>query len=210
MYATLQDLRDEGLTESRVDDERAARLLREASATIDRLTGWWFGVRSERLRVSGTGRPVLDLVVPPIRIDAVWLDGALWPGIATRLVLEGAPLQPDFISPRVVLQGGAFPRGQRNIELRGRFGCTEADGTRFGRVPLEIRRACLLLALRAADGLATADAEDARSRWRILSERTRDQAVQFGPAAEAAPVSGDPEVDDILTRWRRPRLPGAA
>jgi hypothetical protein len=58
--------------------------------------------------------------------------------------------------------------------------------------------------------LADADATaDARNRWRLIEERTRDQSYKLSPLSSRLLVSGDPEVDEILARYRRPMGLGA-
>jgi hypothetical protein len=90
------------------------------------------------------------------------------------------------------------------------WGYTEYDGTPLGRTPSEIRRACMLLALRGVPPLGDDAAWDARNRWRLVSERTRDQSYQLSPADAFGALTGDPEADRILKRYRRPAGLGAA
>ena len=53
---------------------------------------------------------------------------------------------------------------------------------------------------------------EARSRWRIIEERTRDQSYRLDPAraATAARLTGDPEIDALLALYVRPTPFGAA
>ncbi len=208
-YATLADLRAEGVTEARADDARIALAVEEASALIDRVCGWYFEPRTQTLTVDGRGSSILPLPVPPIRVDALEFDGSAVSITTGDLVLEGAPVRARFIEPRLVLRFDAFPRGVANVSVTGLFGFTEEDGTTEGRTPLAIRRACLLLAIRILPKAATDAGREARDAWRILEERTRDQAVKFQPLV-AGDLTGEPEVDRILTRYRRPAPMGAA
>jgi hypothetical protein len=91
-----------------------------------------------------------------------------------------------------------------------RWGFTEPDGTAEGRTPLEIRRVCILLVLRGIDPLAGAASSDARNRWRLVEERTRDQSYRMAELRVGNPLTGDPEIDAILARYRRPVGLGAA
>ena len=55
------------------------------------------------------------------------------------------------------------------------------------------------------------DAFEARSRWRIVEERTRDQSYRLDPLRSRAPVlTGDPEVDLLLWPYVQPARIGAA
>ena len=98
-----------------------------------------------------------------------------------------------------------------SVELEGVFGYTEEDGTDLGRTPLEIRRACILLVIRLLPRLGDIDAvDDARNRWRLLSERTRDQSYTLAPLRREGELTGDIAIDDILARYMRPAGLGAA
>jgi hypothetical protein len=68
-----------------------------------------------------------------------------------------------------------------------------------------------LLALRELPRMTDVDRrEDAQRRWRLTSERTRDQSYTL----EALPLTGaftsDPEIDNILVAFVRPADFGAA
>ncbi len=210
-YCTVSDLRDEGVTEAQASDDRLVELIDEASAAIDRLTGWFFLPRHEVYLLDGRGTPTLELAAPPIRVDQLVIDGAEVFLDDDSAIVVGAPVRPGFDAPRISLRhGSVFPKGRGNIELEGLFGYTEVDGSIVGRTPLAIRRACILLVLRWLHPLTGDASHDARNRWRILEERTRDQSYKLGAPSAAASLSGDPEVDDILLRYRRPPAMGAA
>jgi hypothetical protein len=211
MYATVADLRAEGVTEAMAPDARLASLIEEAGSTIDRITGWFFEPRAQTFTLDGRGHPTIEPPVPPIRLDRLAvgdMDLSLSPD---DLVVVGAPVNPGFDSPRLTLRGcSTFPRGKGNITAEGLWGFTEPDGTPEGRTPLEIRRACMLLVLRILHPLAGESSTDARNRWRILEERTRDQSYRLDGVKDTGPFTGDPEVDGILLRYRRPGGLGAA
>ena len=209
MYASPADLRAEGVTEA--SDERLAALLDEASRTIDAVTGCRFEPVELTLQIDGRGTPSLEPQLPPIRVDRLTVEGEDWPVDAEHLVVVGAPVRAGITTPRLTLRWGAFPRGEGNVEVEGLWGYTEDDGTPEGRTPLDIRRACMLLALRWLPGLGDADASaDARSRWRVIEEKTRDQSYKLDRAEAPGRLTGDPEVDRILARYGRPMGLGAA
>ncbi len=210
-YCEVADLRAEGVTEAQASDARLAVLIEEASRTIDQLTGCFFAPRVLTLRLDGRGTPTLEPPAPVIRLDRLTVGGtdlALGP---EHLVVIGAPAAPGFDGPRLMLRHGrVFPPGYGNVEVEGVFGFTEEDGAPFGRTPLAIRRACLLLVLRGVPRLADGQAADARNAWRLLEERTRDQSYRLDSVRRPGPFTGDPEIDDILLRYRRPAGLGAA
>lgn len=184
MYASVADLRAEGVTAAEASDARLELLLDEATHLIDRVTGWFFEPRQLTLRLSGRGAPSIELPVPP-----------------------------GFDGPRFTRRHGrTFPRGHGNVVAEGLWGFTEDDGTPTGRTPLAIRRAAMLLVLRSMAPLADDTSFEARSRFRIIEERTRDQSYRLDPARStaAANLTGDPEVDTLLAPYVRPTPIGAA
>lgn len=214
MYASVADLRAEGVTVAEASDARLELLLDEASRLIDRVTGWFFEPRELTLRLSGRGAPSIELPVPPIRIDRLTLGSAELSLDPSQLVIVGAPVPSGFDGPRITRRyGRIFPRGQGNVVAEGLWGFTEDDGTPTGRTPLAIRRATMLLVLRSMAPLADDDSFEARSRWRIIEERTRDQSYKLAPARSASSstqFTGDPEVDALLLPYVRPPPLGAA
>ena len=195
MYATVDDMRSEGISPEQAGDERLGAHINEATRAIDRVTGWFFEPRAAVYRLDGRGAASIELPAPPIRLDVLAIDGDALPTDPEDLVVIGAPVQPGFDGTRITLRHGRrFPRGQGNITVEGLFGYTEDDGSPHGRTPLEIRRACMMLVLRGLPPLGDADgAADARNRWRILEERTRDQSYKLDREAR-------PEVrpDDLV------------
>jgi hypothetical protein len=217
-YASIADLRAEGVTEAAASDLRLGFALEEASRTIDRLTGWFFEPRNEVIRLSGRNTSTIELPFPPIALTHVRVGGGFWmPAYDIPLEPElvwivGAPIRADFDVPRITLRFGyAFPWGQGNVEVEGTFGYTEPDGTPQGRTPLAIRRATMILALRSIPGVGDVEArEDNWRRPRLVEERTRDQSYRLAPPVPATDLTGEPEVDQILIRYRRPLGLGAA
>ena len=210
-YCTVADLRAEGVTEAVASDERLGALIDEASRLIDRATGWFFAPRLMTYPLDGRGTPSVEPPAPPIRIDRITACGDDLSVLGNDLLVIGAPVGPGFDGLRLTRRWGRFPRGHDNILVEGLFGYTEDDGSPHGRTPLEIRRACLMLVLRGLPPLGDADAVgDARNRWRVIEERTRDQSYKLDRDARPAPLTGDPDVDAILLRYRRPTPMGAA
>ena len=205
MYATVQDLRAEGVTIDAVDDTRAALLLEEASRLIDQVTSQWFEPRAKTLRLAGRGAPSVYPPVPPIALDEV----TDWEDVVPLAALEivGAPVEAGSDGPRVTRLHGCFRLGRANVRLRGWFGYTEPDGTTFGRTPLAIRRATLLLAYRWVVPLGDSDGVAGR---RIVEERTREQSVRFAEPTAGLGLTDVPEVDALLATYvRRAGVGGA-
>lgn len=231
VYAAVADLRAEGVTVSAASDARLALLVDEATALIDRVTGQFFEPRTRTVRVDGRGGPTVELPVPPLRLARVQVEYEgcaggptlapfpFAPGAAFDLPLDtstmavrGAPVGPGFDGGRITLRHGLrFPRGHANVVVDGVWGFTEDDGTPEGRTPLAIRRACMLLVLRSLAPLADDASVEARTRWRLVEERTRDQSYRLDAAKPSGPVlTGEPEVDALLAAYVRPSPIGAA
>lgn len=228
MYATLDQVRAEGVTVAQATDARLSALLEEASVTIDQVTGWFFEPRALTLRLEGRGVPTIEPRYPPIRLDHLSI-GSFDLSLAPRdLEIVGAPIEPGFDAPRITLRHGrVFPRRNGSLPLpsmysmeplllvddaitaTGIWGYTEPDGTPLGRTPVEIRRACVMLVLRGVPLLGDDAAWDARNRWRLVSERTREQSYTLAPNDAFGNLTGDPEVDRVLRRFRRPSGLGA-
>jgi hypothetical protein len=211
VYASAEDLRAEGVTAAMASDARLLSLLVEACALLDRVTGWFFEPRAKSFQLDGRGTPTLELPTPPLQLDEVRIFGATISMHPDDLVIVGAPVEPGFDAPRLTLRRAVFPRGVGNVEASGLWGYTEPDGTPLGRTPLAIRRAAMLLVLRQLPKLTDADSAAARSAWRLLEERTRDQSYRLAAWRDAGVVlTGDPEVDELIARYRRPAGLGAA
>lgn len=210
VYARVADLRDEGVSVAQASDTRLLALIDEAGRAIDAFTGWFFAPRSLTLRLDGRGTPSIEPPVPPIELTQLMVGGRGVSIASEDLVVVGAPVQPGLDGPRLTRTRGVFPRATGNVEATGTWGYTEDDGTPQGRTPAEIRRVCMLLVLRGLSPLGRDDGE-ARNRWRIIEERTRDQSYKLDRVSGVGNVfTGDPDIDGIIARYRRPAGLGAA
>jgi hypothetical protein len=204
-------MRDEGVTEHQASDDRLLALLSEASGIIDRICGWFFESRQLRYLLDGRGTPSIEPPAPPIRIGLIKIDGATFAIDDSNLFVIGAPVSNGFDAPRLTLRGAIFSRGEGNVVVDGLWGYTEDNGTPEGQTPLAIRRACMLLVLRWLPQLGDQDASnDARLRWRIIEEKTRDQSYKLDRPGSDFSLTGDPEIDALLLPYRRPPGLGAA
>ena len=207
LYASVDELRAEGIGERDASDERLSALSRAATSEIDRICGWWFEPRGARFELSGRGSRSLELPVPPIRIDSVFVRGERVP--VNSFHVEGAPILPGFNMPLITWKSARrFPQALGGVVVEGRFGFTEPDGSKEGMIPPSIRRACMLMVLGGIHPLAHEAAFDARNRWRLVEEKTRDQSYKL--TAVASGLNIDPEVEAVLCRYRRPAPLGAA
>lgn len=209
MYATLSELRAEGVTRDEALDARAVAALQEATEMIDRACGWFFEPRELALTLNGGGGPVLELPVPPIRLSRIRVGCEYH--APSNFVMVGAPITaPRFTVPKLVAREGVFPRGVHNVWLQGIWGYTVPCAEQSeGDTPRPIRRATLALARRLLPKLTDDDAVFERNHWRLVEERTRDQSYRMEPM-KPGELTGDPEVDALLAPYRRPMALGCA
>ena len=101
--------------------------------------------------------------------------------------------------------------GVQNVVIDGVYGYTDPDGTPAGRTPELIRHVTKLLVMRELPAMADfAWREDRRQRWRLTSERTRDQSYNLDALRAQGIFTGDPEIDALLVAYQRPPQLGAA
>lgn len=206
-YTTIARMRAEGLPAGRADDDRVAELIDEMSWQIDTLCGWWFEPRDRVLQLDGTGTRAMWLPAPIIRLDEVLVGTSRLDVSTDAFVYGGCPTGPQKPVPRLdrAPRGSIWPKGQRNVTIRGVFGYTEENGTAFGRTPYAIRRACEMMVLRGARPL-DADADE-RWRGRIVEQRTNRQVIKLSavdPTSAAVAWDDDPEISRLIARYRRP------
>lgn len=205
-YATLTDARSEGITPAMADDARLTALLTQASQFIDTYTEQWFEPRTETLRFDGHDGELLHLPVPILALTSVTLDGAALS--LTEDVIAYKSLR-DRSNPKLARAGsGVWCVGRQNIVVVGSFGYCEADGT---SPPPEIQRATLLLVVRNLAQLADPAAADARRAGEVFKEVTDGHSYELGGNFAGAAgswrrngLTGDPEIDRVLMRYRRP------
>lgn len=229
-YCSIKDMRDEGVTASIADDSRVAYAIGLANAYIERVTGRWFSPQFRSFTLDGTRSRFLPMPMPIIGIESVTVayDGNFsavdpWDPAAYRAyarhVSEGIWNGDDRQSPKIEIadstvidslgyDGYVWPRGNRNIQVKGVFGYTDYDGSFTGHTPELIRRAAILLALRWIGKAVGSGGVGGDSRGPVKREKTRDQEVEYVTAANAPSDSftGDPEVDGILESFKRPPM----
>lgn len=147
LYASIQDLRDEGITVAMLSDARAMTLLAQASTFIDRVTGRWFEPRNRTFRVRSPGTKIVYVGAPIIQVtsvasvfgrgtsldrESIDVDDVL---VYNRHLTEGLVEPDDRDTPRIELIAASltdypgaeaeFLAGSQVIEVAGVFGYTE-------------------------------------------------------------------------------------
>lgn len=235
-YCLVSDIRAEGITTAQASDARIQRAINLASRFIDRATGRWFSPREMTISLDGRGAGTLRLDVPIIALSAVSVGGGDPINfddvrIYNRHLTQNLTSPDDRNDPRVEWVSNdrwhvypysarrrvstAWGMGTQNISLTGIFGYTEYDGSPTGSTPALIRQACIMLTLRYLSPMTSDDWFDEQNRYRITSERTRDQSYNLGPVGgglSGSPIglgTGDPMIDSILADFSAPPALGA-
>lgn len=236
-YCFPSDLKDEGIC-GRTDAFLLGRI-GLASRYIEKVTGRFFEPRYLQINVDGRGSRILQLGMPIIGIETVAFETSPYQPssdlvddellrVYSRHLTQGLVQPDDRNNPKIELfhhsdditQGQpfsldnlSFPRGQQNIIVKGVFGYTDLNGQLCGGTPDPIRHVCKLLVTREIDKLASVAArDDALKRYRIKSERTREQAYSLeslSAIARFGHFTGDPDIDFVLSSYVRPPAIGS-
>lgn len=142
-YISVQDMRDEGVTESEASDARLITAIRLAESYIERVTGRWFYPRLLELRLDGKRSEVLEVGPPIISIDSIKMlyepvvGGYTYESVdvdSTRVynrhLTQGLIDPDDREAPKIVFEDfdwqtiARWWKGNQNVVLGGRFGYT--------------------------------------------------------------------------------------
>jgi hypothetical protein len=190
------------------------------------------GAREATYALDGPGRETLFLQMPIVAIRSVAVDGeeldlatiaSFSRHLSQRLVTPDDRRNPRLIrkqSAEVLdwiwyerghRRGPVWPAGLQNVSVSGVFGWTEPTPATSGpgSIPITIRVACMLLAVRELELLGSPDRVASRRLNEIRSETTRDQSVSYsdrrvGRLVPPYGTTGDPEVDAMIARYRPP------
>lgn len=233
---TVQDIRDEGVTVRLADDDKVSGLIDLAAEYIENFTGRWFEPRTRTFKLDGRGHAALFLHHPIISITSVTIE--LTPGtvnpldvdltdlsIYNRHVREGLTDPDDRDHPKIEFfrshedivrasPGSAFlvfPEGRQNVTVEGVFGYTDYDPSNpQGKTPPLIAEVAKRMVIRLLPLKVRQSLHGSGSIWKMV---TRDQRIEFGEPTRLAiqgAFTGDPEIDQILARYRRPPHIGVA
>jgi hypothetical protein len=228
-YAQVADLIAQGVpvgpTAPSIPAAVAAQKLTDASRYIERFCQRKFYPHFEEYSLESRGRSTLFFVEPIIGLmelgyddgDAVKLLTDSTYRVYNRHIRQNLLGPDDRESPRVemprVLKMPNYLPQQMFVE--GYFGYTDPDGTIFGATPEQIKECTLRLAISRLQPLydATTGGSAAATTGPIQGEKTADQSVTYANLIFAVEgmgsafngfVTGDPKIDQILFRYRRP------
>jgi hypothetical protein len=239
MYATVQQLRDEGVTTAQATDDQLLARISRCSQLIDRWTGRSFEPKEKTLLIDGSGGSILQIGPAIISISEVRVLGQS----SLYIMSSDEPIDLDQIrvynrhlteeltdpddrnNPKIqwlAFEGSRrmpevapiayFPRGVQNIQVTGVFGYTDPDGSPEGKTPDLISYACMQMVVADLPKLGDVEARDEQSmRGRVTSLRTRDQSITWSAVSskQAGAWTGSQAIDNILASYRRPPTLGA-
>lgn len=232
LYATVADMRLSGAPVSGspyyATDDRLTEALDIASRTIDRLTGFFFELRTARTyTLDGDGTPLLELPAPCITLTSVTMDGQGVDLVVGNMVNRNRPPEEsdDFWYPRLEWKSGPlrmqrafglqrarsfFWKGEQNVVVTGDFGFVVAAPSGSGYItPPEIKRACMMLAEIMVHDLAGQNSLQNRLSRYLQSEQMGNYKYDFGAGGISSgwsTMTGDPDIDAILIRYQRSQV----
>ena len=190
-YATIADLRAEGVDETVLDDRRAMDLLLLASRQIDQLTGQWFSPRPETLRLNGDD---FSAIRHPTQIPILAVH---------RLAINRQPVDPSgYVHQERCLElvHGVFPTGVGNVELEGVFGWLEARPPAMTQLQLTLAHGQTEARLIDASGFHDGDFLLVNNRLGVIAQEISGQVVSLDPVR-----GGEVMSSPVVTYGRVPR-----
>lgn len=219
-YATIDDVRAEGVTEQMANDAKVLLAIAIACQLIDAATGQWFEPRAGDYLLDGSGTHELYLNIPIIQVTELYINWSETLADETWYIVRnnlGAGWPDDRRNPRIQLKNraGVFARGNANQRIVGRFGFVEADLS----TPLLIKRAAVRLAAiyatKQADGGNNGKGQE-QLAGPITAEMTDAHSIMYGNGqiVNGFPVLGgllttDPEIQATIRLYYRPMSVGS-
>jgi hypothetical protein len=205
-----------------------------ASRYVESLTQRFFEPRYSTYALTQIrSGPSLILDDPIIGIEKIEVDsGSTIVGVLERTELDlsyvrvfnrhlrGMLSPDDREDPRIVYadyvsanyeEGGFFPQGSQNVFVTGVLGYTDHNNTPTGETPKPLLGAIVTIAQRRLLDPSGTDIST-QLPGRIKEAKTRDQRVTFDTTGGGsfATLTGDPKLDEILLKYRRPPHVGLA
>lgn len=233
-YITVQDIRDEGITETMAGDSTVLTKIMIAQAFIDRACRQWFEPRALTISFDGTDSDTIHLGVPIISVDYVRLNNSETDLEDHLFKVYSARSYPDDrrnpriklvrsddvhnIFARPIMHGShlKFRKGRQNQEVKGTFGFIEEDGS----TPALIQRAMTKYTINLLQNPLFHDQSTGSPSvpppppivGPLLEEETDDHRQKYGQAGgSVAPrrpgltgITDDQEILDIIKLYRAP------
>jgi len=205
-YATIQDVRDRGVSFEAATNAQVFTALERATRMIDSYAGRDFRARDRIVRVDGSGAETIFLDDRPVaKVKDLLVDGLRLDPPTYVLYGEEGYIKLDGTARSIL--AGVFPKGNQNVEVRALFG--------FLAVPPEVKEACILLAIEflrtgpAEADVAAGSSASTRNAIGISRVRIDEISVDFQYPNDLKAGSGRmlttglPKADALLNRFRQ-------
>lgn len=218
LYCSLQDIRDEGIDDTELTDDRALTLINGWQSWIERMTGNIFKETEATIDFDGDGSRLLQLPLPIIEVTELYINDDFDNAVdATSYVAytSRGPIQDDRRNPRIKLKltsnqsiyarnlsGGIFAIGDRNQRIVGLWGYTESDGS----TPEAVSRAIKILVIATKELLGDGELDQLKF-GKIIEEVTDRHRIEYADLynrLKAWSPTGISEVDLVLQAYRAP------
>lgn len=225
-YATVEDVRDEGITSGEADNARVRKMIFKSEAWLERTTRRFFYPSSMAPVFDAMDSRILQIHMPLIQIDAIEILSSDWPDeeaadidldsarVYNRHLTMAMSADDDREDPKLILEPGRhWPPGRQNIRLPGWYGYTElgpndtaeetATGSQIpvdrGRTPPDIKEVAMRLTIRRLPQAGDPDEEDYwTQRHRVSRWKTRDQEIQLLSPKSAGGIVGQFTGDPLI------------
>lgn len=229
-YISPNEVRAEGLTTAQCSDARLIDLILRAQDYIDASTRQMFRPVPQTLKMDGPESHTMHLNLPIVGLEFIKANSSTTAlaqssvavYVTTALAAGRHPFQKDYRrNPKLSLKAdlslysgafvhdtGVFAVGRRNQTIKGVYGFLEADGT----TPALIAHAMLRLVYGTATALTiSASSSSGSTAGPIRRERVDRHEVEYvdKTTTSTTALSGSPEVEEIIQRYRAPIIIGA-
>ena len=204
-YASVQDIRDRGVTTDMASDPEVETALARATLQVEAYAGRDFWQHLRTVKVDGSGTESIFLAERPIlHFRKLWVDGVLIEKDCYRVYGEEGYIRL-YAGTRFpwVSAPGIFPKGAQNVTVKAVFG--------FDPVPEGVKEACIILALKAlkhtkaeagtSGSVLSPDAEVRRVKVDDISVDF-DTPGKSDRRRELLRSTGDVKADRLLSRYR--------
>jgi len=211
---TVEQIRDEGVTEGQADDPRLESLIALSTQFINRITGQFFEAQSMTLTLDGNGRSLLHLPIFCAKVSEILIGSTRSDNasdyVDSAILYNRTSPTDDRKNPKIRLSDGVFTEGYQNVSITGIFGYVDISSSPEYTVPLEIQEACKRLVITAVPLLTSPDRAANESRGRITQENFDGETYSYtlNPSIFTNLWAGDAYVNQVLLAYRRPHYGG--
>ena len=206
-YATLQEVRDEGVTVATASDARVNAALLAAGKFIDRHTGWFFERTLKTIRADGPGTSILHLPFPVCQGDDQITEITYgYDTTPSDVSLDDVLIHntdEDRENPKIRAIGWRWPRGGDLVSVTGYFGYVDWDGDVTWTTPAAIKDGCIRLVVRMIARIGREDEQLDRQIFRLTEDSTKGRKNVFGDVGATGGPTGDPDIDLVVAAYKR-------